>query len=147
MTADLVILPPPAVPSRSPAAQARHLHPAALPRWRVLLTDRWQEQLEELSELSRACHHAQHAAANAGRDTRQAAWRQASAAMQRAAAGWLALAEIQAAQARLATGRFGWCQHCGTAITAAMLAEAPQARYCPACERYSGAAADRRVPQ
>ena len=101
MAADLVIFPPPAAPPPSPAAQARHLHPAALPQWRALLTDRRQEQLEEVSELSRACQVAQHAAANA----RQGAWQQASAALQRAAAGWLALAEIEAALARLATGR------------------------------------------
>jgi DnaK suppressor protein len=135
MTADLVIVPPPAAPPRSPEAQARHLHPAALPQWRALLTDRWQDQLEEISELSRACHHAQHAAANAGQDTRQAAWQQASTAIQRTADGWLALAEIEAALARLGAGRFGWCQHCGAAITAARLAQTPQARCCPACER------------
>ena len=54
--------------------------------------------------------------------------------MQSAAAGWLALAEIEAALARLAAGRFGWCQHCGAAITAAALAQTPLARCCPACE-------------
>jgi DnaK suppressor protein len=134
MTADLLIVSPPAVPPRNLAAQARHLHPAALPRWRAQLTERWREQLDEVSALSRACHRAQHAAANARQDTRQAAWRQASAAMQRAAAGWLALAEIEAALARLAAGRFGWCQHCGAAITAATLAQTPLARCCPACD-------------
>lgn len=135
MTADLLIVPPPAAPPRGPAAEARHLHPAALPRWRTLLTDRWREQLEEVSELSGACQVAQQAAASASQHTRQAAWRQASAALQHAAAGWLALAEIEAALARLAAGRFGWCQHCGAAITATTLAQTPQARCCPACER------------
>ena len=130
MRADLIIAPP-----RSPEAQARHLHPAALPRWRALLTDRWQEQLEEVSELARACQAAEQAAAHADQHTRQAAWQQASTALQRAAAGWLALAEIEAALARLAAGRFGWCQYCSAAITVATLGQTPEARYCPACER------------
>jgi len=134
MTADLLIVSPPVAPPLNLAAQARHLHPAALPRWRALLTERWREQLDEVSVLSRACHRAQDAAANSRQDTRQAAWRQASAAMQRAAAGWLALAEIEAALARLAAGRFGWCQRCGAAITAATLVQTPLARCCPACD-------------
>jgi DnaK suppressor protein len=134
MTADLLIFPPPVASPRSPAAQARHLHPAALPSWRALLRKRWQEQLDQVGELSRGCQDAHHAAVNAGQDTRQAAWQQASAALQRAAAGWLALGEIEAALARLALGRFGWCQQCGAAMTPARLARTPQARYCPACE-------------
>jgi DnaK suppressor protein len=136
MTADLAIFPPPAAARRSPAAQARHLHPAALPRWRALLGTRRRQQAELVTELSLACHHAQQAAADpgSGPDARQATRRRASAAMRRAAAGRLTLAEIEAALARLAAGRFGWCQQCGTAITAARLAERPQARRCPACE-------------
>ena len=52
MTADLAIFPPPAAARRNPAAEARHLHPAALPRWRDLLGVRWQERLERIIELS-----------------------------------------------------------------------------------------------
>jgi RNA polymerase-binding transcription factor DksA len=52
----------------------------------------------------------------------------------------LALAEIEAALARLAAGRFGWCEQCAAAITIARLAEVPQARYCQACERQQAAA-------
>jgi DnaK suppressor protein len=55
--------------------------------------------------------------------------------VRRAAAGRRALAETEAALARLAAARFGWCQQCGTAITATRLAEIPQARCCPACAR------------
>jgi RNA polymerase-binding transcription factor DksA len=137
MTGDLAIVPPAASPRRSPAAEARHLHPAALPRWRALLVTRWQEQLARVTELSGACHDARQAAADpgSGPDARQAARRRASAALRRAAAGRRALAETEAALARLAAGRFGWCQQCGTAITAARLGEIPQARCCPACER------------
>jgi RNA polymerase-binding transcription factor DksA len=136
MTADLAIFRPRAAARRSPAAQARHLHPAALPRWRALLRARWQERLELVTELSLACHEAREAAADpgSGQYARRVAWLRAGAASHRAAAERLALAEIEAALARLAAGRFGWCQQCGTAITAARLAEIPQARYCPACE-------------
>jgi hypothetical protein len=45
-----------------------------------------------------------------------------------------ALAATEAALARLDAGRFGWCQQCGSAITATRLAQIPQARYCPACQ-------------
>jgi DnaK suppressor protein len=137
MTADLAIFPPLAAGRRSPAAEARHLHPAALSRWRALLRVRWQERLELVTEFSLACHEAREAAADAGsgQHARRAAWLRASAAMHRAVAEWLALAEIEAALARLAAGRFGWCEQCGTPITVARLAEMPQARCCSACER------------
>jgi RNA polymerase-binding transcription factor DksA len=55
--------------------------------------------------------------------------------LHRAVAERLALAEIEVALTRLAAGRFGWCEQCGTAITAARLTETPQVRCCPACER------------
>jgi DnaK suppressor protein len=137
MTADLATFPPPAAAPRSPAAEARHLHPAALPRWRALLGARWQERLELVTEFSVAYHDAREAAADAGssRDECRAARRRASVALRRAVAERLALAEIEAALARLGAGRFGWCEQCGAAITAARLAEIPQARCCPACER------------
>ena len=128
MTADLAIFAPPAAARRSPAAQARHLHPAALPRWRALLGIRWQERLELVTELSLAYHDGREAAADAGSgpDARWAARRMASAALHRAAAERLTLAEIEAALARLAAGRFGWCQQCGAAITAATLIKTPR---------------------
>ena len=137
MTADLAIFPPPAAARHSPATEARHLHPAALPQWRALLGFRWRERLERVTEFSLAYHDAEEAAADAGsgRDARLAARRRASAILHRAVAERLALAEIEAALARLAAGRFGWCEQCGAAIAAARLAGIPQARYCPACER------------
>jgi DnaK suppressor protein len=136
MTADLAFFPPPAAARRGPAAQARHLHPAALPRWRALLGFCWQERLERVIEFSLAYHDAREAAADpgSGQDARLAARGRASQALHRAVAERLALAEIEAALARLAAGRFGWCQQCGVAITTARLAEMPQARNCPACE-------------
>ncbi len=66
MTADLAIFPPPAAARRSPAAEARHLHPAALPQWRALLGFRWRERLERVTEFSLAYHDAEEAAADAG---------------------------------------------------------------------------------
>jgi hypothetical protein len=100
MTADLAIFPP-AAARRSSAAEARHLHPAALPRWRALLGAWWQQQRELVTELSLACHDAREAAADpgSGPDARQAARRRASAAVRRSAAGRRALAETEAALA------------------------------------------------
>jgi len=137
MSADLAIFPPHTAARRSPATEARHLHPAALPQWRALLGIRWQERLERVTEFSLAYHEAQEAAADpsSGRDARLAARRRASAMLRRAVAERHALAEIEAALSRLATGRFGWCEECGAAIAAARLAEMPQARYCPASDR------------
>src|ERR1039457_5063174 len=54
MTADLAIFPPLVVERRSAAVGARYLHPAALPRWRVLLGLRWQERLELVTAFSLA---------------------------------------------------------------------------------------------
>ena len=145
MTADLAIFPPPAAARRSLAAEARHLHPAALPRWRALLGFRWQEQLERVTVFSVAYHDAEEAAADAarGRGARRAARRRAITILHRAVAERFALAETEAALTRLAAGRFGWCEQCGTAIATARLAEIPETRYCPACERLPLAAAGR----
>jgi hypothetical protein len=117
MMADLVIFRPPAAIRRDLAGNARHLHPAVLPQWRNLLGIRWHEQLELIARLSAEY-----------RDER------AVAARRQAAVERLVLTEIWDALVRLRAGRFGWCEQCGTAITAAQLAARPQARYCPACE-------------
>ncbi len=145
MTADLAIFPLPAAARRNLAAEARHLHPAALPRWRALLGLRWQQRLERVTVYSVAYHDAEEAAANAGhgRGARLAARRRARAILHRAVAERLALAETEAALARLSAGRFGWCEQCGAAITTTRLAEMPEARYCPAggCRPLAAAAA------
>ena len=140
MSADLGIFPPRATARRSPAAEARHLHPAALPHWRALLGLLWQQRHERAAGLWLACRDAREAAADAsgGPDAAQAAqaaWRRASAMWHRAVAEWHALGEIEAALSRLAIGRFGWCEQCGAAIAASRLTEIPQARYCPACDQ------------
>jgi RNA polymerase-binding transcription factor DksA len=137
MSADLGIFPPRAAARRSTAAEARHLHPAALPHWRGLLGSLWQQRQERATRLWLACRDARQAAADAsgGPDAAQAARRRASAMWHRAVAEWHALGEIEEALSRLAAGRFGWCQQCGTAIAAGRLTEIPQARYCPACDQ------------
>ena len=45
------------------------------------------------------------------------------------------LDEIGAAQARLATGTFGVCEHCATPIPLPRLRAVPTARLCIGCER------------
>jgi RNA polymerase-binding transcription factor DksA len=136
MSADLGIFPLHGAARRNPAAEARHLHPAALPYWRALLGCRWQDHQVKVTGFTRDCRDARRAAAEAdGPDARQAALRRASAMWHQAVAEWRTLAEIEAALSRLAAGRFGWCQNCGSAITAATLDEIPQARCCPACDQ------------
>ena len=136
MSADLGIFPLLGVARRSPADQARHLHPAALPHWRALLGCRWQEHQARVTALSRDCRDARRAAAEAdGPDACQAALRRASAMWHQAVAEWRALGEIEEALSRLAAGRFGWCQQCGAAIAASRLADIPQARYCHGCDQ------------
>lgn len=44
------------------------------------------------------------------------------------------LDEIQAAQARLETGSFGVCEHCGSAIHVSRLRAMPWTRHCLACQ-------------
>jgi RNA polymerase-binding transcription factor DksA len=130
MSADLGILPLNGTARRSPAAEARYLHPSAL------LGCRWQEHHAKVAELGRDGRDAVRGAAEAdGPNARQAALRRASALWHQAVAEWRALGEIEAALSRLAAGRFGWCQQCGAAITFSRLAEVPQARYCPSCDQ------------
>jgi DnaK suppressor protein len=136
MSADLGIFPLQTAAPRSSAAEARYLHPSALPHWRALLGCRWQEHHARVAELGRDGREAVGAAAEAdGPDAREAALRRASALWHQAVAEWRALTEIEAALSRLADGRFGWCQQCGAAIAFSRLAEVPQARHCPGCDQ------------
>jgi RNA polymerase-binding transcription factor DksA len=118
-------------------AETRYLHPAAPAQWRGLLGFHWQERLERVIEFSLAYHDAEEAAADTSRswDARRAARRQATALLHRAVAERRALAEIEAALARLATGRFGRCEQCDGAIATTRLTDAPASRYCAACDR------------
>jgi DnaK suppressor protein len=136
MSADLAIISPRTAAERSPAAEARHLHPAALPRWRALLEFHWQERLQRVTELSLAYCDAEAAAgASCSRAARVTARRRASRMLHRTVAERRMLADIEAALSRLAIGRFGWCEQCGRVIATTRLTEMPQARYCAACDR------------
>ena len=135
MPADVAGLWMHSITPRSPAAEARYLHPSALPQWRTLLALRWQERLEQVTELSLAYYGAEEDAADPGRarPARMAARQEAARIRRRTVAQRQALAEIEAALARVSSGRFGWCELCGTAVAAELLTSEPERRYCEAC--------------
>jgi RNA polymerase-binding transcription factor DksA len=135
MPADLASFSLHSITERTPAAQARYLHTSALPQWRTLLGLRWQEELEHVTELSLAYYGAEEDAADRSRDqaARTAARQDAAMIRRRTVAHRQVLAEIEAALTRVASGRFGWCEQCGTAIDAELLASAPERRYCAGC--------------
>jgi DnaK suppressor protein len=118
-----------------PAEEGRHLHPAALPRWRALLEFAWQDRLERITQLSLAFHDAADAAADprGGQDARRAARQLARRLLHQTVIHRRALADTEAAPGRLATGRFGWCELCGKAIAIERLTQTPQTTYCAAC--------------
>jgi len=97
------------------------------PYWRAILEVRWRTRLQEVTELSVAYHTA--AADTPGgiedRHSRQLLG-QAVAARQR-------LADTEDALDRLAAGDFGRCEQCSAPIPEAMLAAAPECRYCAHC--------------
>src|SRR5580693_948932 len=140
MSTDLA---PAAATARPAGAAARpeaaHLAPETMPGWRALLESHWRARLERVTELSLAYHDAEEAAAwpdpsglpAASPGTRSA---QARPLLRQAVAERRALAEIEAALSRLAAGRFGRCERCGGAVSAARLTRVPQARYCGSCE-------------
>jgi RNA polymerase-binding transcription factor DksA len=97
------------------------------PRWRAILEARWRTRLEEVTELSVAYHAAVAGAAGGVEDRRaRRLLRAAVAARQR-------LADIEDALGRLAAGGFGRCEQCATLIPDALLAAAPESRYCTWC--------------
>jgi RNA polymerase-binding transcription factor DksA len=121
------------VPAGRRAAGARpeaaHLAPETMPGWRARLEAHWRARLERVTELSLAYHDA--ADARAGHVPGA---RPARPLLRQAVAERRALAEIEAALARVGQGRFGRCERCGGVISAARLTRTPQARYCLSCE-------------
>lgn len=97
---------------------------------RAQLEDRWRAQLDRVTALSLAYYDA---VQPGDRTPRRAAMRQARELARRAAAERRALAEIEAALVRIASGEYGRCEQCHEPISAALLARLPQARYCTAC--------------
>ncbi len=102
------------------------------PRWRALLEARWQARVREVTELSLAYHVA--AAAIPGGTGDGAGQPEVQALLRRAVAARRQLADVEEALGRLAAGRFGSCEQCGSQIPDALLGAAPETRYCPRCD-------------
>jgi RNA polymerase-binding transcription factor DksA len=94
------------------------------PRWRAILEARWRVRLQELTELSLAYHAA---AADDPEDTR------ARRLLHRAVAARQRMADTEDALGRVAAGDFGRCEQCAALIPEALLAAAPESRYCTRC--------------
>ncbi len=99
------------------------------PRWRALLEARWQARVREVTELSLAYH----VAAAPGGTGGGADQPETRVLLGRAVAARRKLADVEEALGRLAAGRFGSCEQCGSAIPAGLLTAAPETRYCPRC--------------
>jgi DnaK suppressor protein len=100
------------------------------PRWRALLEARWQARLGEVTELSLAYHGAAAADPDGHGDGQQETQR----LLRRTVAARRKLADVEEALGRLAAGDFGYCEDCGSAIPAGLLAVIPETRYCPRCD-------------
>ncbi len=100
---------------------------------RTQLESQWRARLERLTDLSLAYHDAEHQAGVCGHDSLalQRARRLARAAVTERQA----LADIEAALDRIASGQYGRCEQCSEPISEALLARQPQARYCSSCGR------------
>ena len=114
----------PAEPARAGRAQG--------PVWRALLEAQWRDRLQEVTELSLAYHEAASAAAGAA-PAGGPGERKVRKLLRRTVAARRALADIEEALARLASGRYGLCEDCAATIPARLLAAAPEARYCLRC--------------
>lgn len=96
------------------------------PRWRAILEAQWRVQVQEVTELSLAYHGAVDTAGGIDDKRARRLLRRAIAARRR-------LADTEDALGRLAAGDFGTCEQCGELIPVALLAAAPESRYCPGC--------------
>jgi len=129
MSADLAIgAPVRTAPAATPVAA--HLTPETMPGWRALLESHWRARLERVTELSLAYHDAEDARAGQPRVRAQSG----RTLLRQAVTQRRALAELEAALARLSNGRFGRCERCGGVVSATRLTRTPQARYCISCE-------------
>jgi RNA polymerase-binding transcription factor DksA len=105
-----------------------------LPRWRDRLERLWRRQVEEIIELSLAYHEAasaEHAGDRPELAAARSRWLQQ--ALARTASAHHALAEIEAALARIDAGSYGVCEQCGRRLRAEWLEASPQLRYCRRC--------------
>lgn len=97
------------------------------PHWRAILEKRWRDRVQEITELSLAYHGAVAGAPDGSDDKR------ARRLLRRTVAARRRLADTEDALGRLAAGGFGRCEQCGATIPLALLAAAPETRYCPGC--------------
>jgi DnaK suppressor protein len=114
------------------------------PRWRALLEARWQAYVQEVTELSLAYHVAAAAVPDGTGDG--AGQPEVAALLRRAVGARRKLADIEDALARLATGRFGSCEQCGSPVPAGLLTAAPETRYCARCDAPSGEVSSGELP-
>ncbi len=117
------------------SGRAAQSEPRSLARRRAQLEARWRERLERVTELSLAYHDAAQSLSVGVLGSRAASSHRARQIARQAVAERQALAEIEAALDRIATGRYGRCEQCHRPISTALLAAHPQARYCAACRR------------
>ena len=96
------------------------------PRWRAILEAQWRDQVQEVTELSLAYYGAADTAGGVDDKRARRLLRRTIAARRR-------LADTEEALARLAAGNFGTCEQCEGLIPVALLAAAPESRYCADC--------------
>ena len=106
------------------------------PRWRARLEARWQAYVQEVTELSLAYHVAAAAVPDGTGDG--AGHPEIAALLRRAVEARRKLADVEDALARLAAGRFGSCEQCGSPVQAGLLTAVPETRYCARCDAPSG---------
>src|SRR5437764_8108016 len=124
----------PTDPGPRPAASLLADPAGDLPRWRDRLERLWRRQVEEIIELSLAYHDAASASRADDRPGRAAARsRRLQRTLARTASAHHALAEIEAALARIDGASYGICEQCGGRLLADWLEASPQLRYCPRC--------------
>jgi DnaK suppressor protein len=107
--------------------------PLELMQRRAQLEGCWRARLERVTDLSLAYHDAAQQARHGAAAGRSRAARQARQLARRTVTERQALAEIESALDRIASGQYGRCEQCRGRISATLLARQPQARYCTAC--------------
>ncbi len=104
-----------------------------LPAWRRLLESRWRQRLAAVTSLSLAYHEAEERSGGGLRAGGQGEARTLLGLRHGAVAARRALFDTEEALARLSAGRYGRCEQCAGAISAARLSREPEARYCTRC--------------
>ncbi|MDQ2813371.1 MAG: hypothetical protein M3Z75_16260 [Actinomycetota bacterium] len=121
-----------------------HVSPAALagappaatrgPHWRAVLEARWRVRLAEVTELSLAYYTVTAVSGDRSGKAGPEAGPPAQRLLHRTVTARRKLADVEDALTRLAAGRFGSCEQCGSAIPATLLTIVPETRYCLRCD-------------